>query len=134
MNHDLQYQNGIDFHLDWGASHFLSKNLQIGMAGYYFQQLTGDSGPGATLGDFKGRVLGFGPQVGFLFPVGKEHQGYLNLKAYRDFAAENRPEGYTAWVTLAISPAAPEASPKPALIRKSRYGGGSPRAGSHEVA
>ena len=73
MNHDLQYQNGIDFHLDWGASHFLSKNLQIGMAGYYFQQLTGDSGPGAKLGDFKGRVLGFGPQVGFLFPVGKEH-------------------------------------------------------------
>ena len=40
------------------------------MAGYYLQQLTGD-GPGATLGDFKGRVLGFGPQVGFLFPVGR---------------------------------------------------------------
>jgi hypothetical protein len=118
MNHDLQYQNGIDFHLDWGASHFLSKNLQIGMAGYYFQQLTGDSGSGAKLGDFKERVLGIGPQVGFLFPVGKEHQGYLNLKAYRDFAAENRPEGYTAWVTLAISPAAPEAPSKPHLTRK----------------
>ena len=113
MNHDLQYQNGIDFHLDWGASHFLSKNLQVGMAGYYFQQLTGDSGPGATLGDFKGRVLGIGPQIGFLFPVGQEHQGYFNLKAYRDFAAENRPEGYTAWVTFAISPAAPEAPKRP---------------------
>jgi hypothetical protein len=108
MNHDLQYQNGIDFHLDWGASHFLSKNLQIGMAGYFFQQLTGDSGPGATLGDFRGRVAGIGPQIGFLFPLGKEHQGYLNLKAYRDFAAENRAEGYTAWVTFAITPAAPE--------------------------
>jgi hypothetical protein len=118
MNHDLQYQNGIDFHLDWGASHFLSKNLQIGMAGYFFQQLTGDSGPGATLGDFKGRVAGIGPQIGFLFPLGKEHQGYLNLKAYRDFAAENRAEGYTAWVTFAITPAAPEASIKTPLIRK----------------
>ena len=119
MNHDLQYQNGIDFHLDWGASHFLSKNFQIGIAGYFFQQLTGDSGPGATLGDFKGRVLGIGPQVGFLFPVGNELQGYLNLKAYRDIAAENRPEGYTAWVTLAISAAPPTAAtPKPSLTRK----------------
>jgi hypothetical protein len=112
MNHDLQYRNGIDFHVDWGASQFVSKNVQIGIAGYFFQQLTGDSGAGATLGDFKGRVLGIGPQIGFLFPVNDGYQGYLNLKAYKDFAAENRPEGYTAWVTLAISPAAPEASPK----------------------
>jgi hypothetical protein len=98
INPDTQYQNGIDFHLDWAASQFVSKNVQIGLAGYFFQQLTGDSGPGATLGDFKGRVAGIGPQIGFLFPLGKEHQGYLNLKAYRDFAAENRAEGYTAWV------------------------------------
>jgi hypothetical protein len=117
-NPDLQYQNGIDFHVDWGASQFVSKNVQIGLAGYFFQQLTGDSGPGAKLGDFKGRVAGIGPQIGFLFPVGDAHQGYLNLKAYKDFAAENRAEGYTAWVTLAITPAAPEAPPKSSPIRK----------------
>ena len=29
-----QYQNGIDFHLDWAASQFLSKQLQIGVVGY----------------------------------------------------------------------------------------------------
>ena len=28
----------------------------------------------------------------------------LSLKAYRAFAAQNRPEGWTGWVTLAISP------------------------------
>jgi hypothetical protein len=33
-------------------------------------------------------VAGIGPQIGFLFPLGSEHQGYLNLKAYKDFAAE----------------------------------------------
>ncbi len=93
-------------------------NVHIGLAGYFFQQLTGDSGPGATLGDFKGRVAGIGPQIGFLFPVGEAHQGYLNLKAYKDFAAENRAEGYTAWVTLAITPAAPEAPPKRPMIHK----------------
>src|SRR5262245_32932664 len=30
INPDLQYQNGIDFHLDWGASKFLNKHLQVG--------------------------------------------------------------------------------------------------------
>ena len=116
MNHDLQYQNGIDFHLDWGASRFLTRNIQVGLAGYFFQQLTGDSGAGAKLGDFKGRVLGVGPQLGFLFPVGSEYSGYLNLKAYKDIAAENRPEGYTARVTLAISPAPPK--PATPVVKK----------------
>jgi hypothetical protein len=118
INPDLQYQNGIDFHVDWGASQFVSKNVHLGLAGYFFQQLTGDSGAGAKLGEFKGRAVGIGPQIGFLFPLGKEHQGYLNLKAYKDIAVENRPEGYTAWVTFAITPAAPEAPLKRPLIHK----------------
>jgi hypothetical protein len=73
---------------------------------------------GAKLGNFKGRVAGIGPQIGFLFPQGQAHQNYLNLKACKDFAAENRPEGYTAWVTLAVTPAAPEAPPKSSPIHK----------------
>jgi hypothetical protein len=67
-------------------------------------------------------VLGIGPQIGFLFPVGKEHQGCLNLKAC-NFAAENRPEGFTAWVTLAISPAAPKPPPKRPVVHKEMWGG-----------
>ena len=116
MNHNQQYQNGIDFHLDGAASQFVSKNVQIRIAGYFFQQLTGDSGPGAKLGDFKGRVAGIGPQIGFLFPMGEAHQGYLNLKAYKHFTAEN--QCYTAWVTFAITPAAPEGPPKSSRIHR----------------
>jgi hypothetical protein len=106
INPDTQYQNGIDFHLDWAASQFVSKQVQVGLAGYFFQQLTGDTGAGARLGAFKSRVLGIGPQIGFMFPLGEHHSGYLNLRAYKDFAAENRPEGYSAWVPLVLSPAA----------------------------
>jgi hypothetical protein len=105
-NPSLDYQNGIDWHLDWGASHFVTKQMHVGLAGYFYQQITGDSGSGATLGDFKSRVIGVGPQVGFLFPVG-DMQGYLNLKIYKEVEAEHRPEGWNAWVTFAISPEAP---------------------------
>jgi hypothetical protein len=31
-------------------------------------------------------------------------QGYLNLKAYKEFDNENRPAGWNAWLTFAISP------------------------------
>ena len=30
VNPSTGYQNGLDWHLDWGASHFLTKTLQIG--------------------------------------------------------------------------------------------------------
>jgi hypothetical protein len=111
VNNQTGYQNGIDWHLDWGASQFISKQVFIGAVGYFYQQLTPDRGQSPLLGDFKSRVIGVGPQIGFLFPVG-DMQGYLNLKGYGEFAAENRPAGWNAWVTFAISPAAkPEPGP-----------------------
>ena len=119
INPSLQYQNGIDGHIDWAASQFISKSVHVGLAGYFFQQITGDTGAGATLGDFKGRTIGIGPQIGFLFRLGESHQGYLNLRGYRDLATENRASGWTALVTFAISPAAvPYEAPKSTLIRK----------------
>ena len=41
-NSETQYRNGVDFHFDWGASHLLSKQLFVGLAGYAFQQITDD--------------------------------------------------------------------------------------------
>jgi hypothetical protein len=32
-NTSTQYQNGLDFHLDWGASHFFNQQYQIGLVG-----------------------------------------------------------------------------------------------------
>ena len=43
-------------------------------------------------------------------PMG-ELQGYLDLKGYKEFGAEHRPEGWNAWVTFVISPAPPTAAP-----------------------
>ena len=117
-NQDTQCQNGIDFHVDWGASQFLSKQVFVGLVGYAYQQITDDFGQHPILGGMRSRVLGIGPQIGFLFPVG-DMQGYLNFKAYGEFGNENRPAGFNTWVTFAISPPAPGAPPttKP-IVRK----------------
>jgi hypothetical protein len=109
INQATQYKNGIDGHLDWGASQFLSASLQLGAVGYVYDQLTGDSGSGAKLGPFKSRVTGIGPQVGYLFPVAGM-QGYVNVKAYGEFDARNRPSGWNTWLTFSISPMAPAAA------------------------
>jgi hypothetical protein len=118
-NPSTQYKNGIDMHFDWGASRFLTKQIQVGLVGYAYQQLTCDSGTGDRVGCFESRVFGIGPQLGYVFPIGTTHQGYLNVKGYKEFEAENRPEGWNVWLTLAISPAA--APPPPGhspIIRK----------------
>lgn len=100
-NSDTDYQNGVSSHLDWAASQFLSEKLHIGLVGSFYYQLTGDSGAGAVLGDFKSRVYSVGPQVGYFFPVGAR-TWYVNFKGYYEFDAQNRPEGWNTWVTLAI--------------------------------
>jgi hypothetical protein len=105
-NTNTDYQNGTDWHMDWGASQFLSQQLHVGVVGYLYKQLAADSGAALILGENKSQIAGVGPQIGYLFPIGK-FQGYLGLKAYGEFAADRRANGWNAWLTFAISPAAP---------------------------
>jgi hypothetical protein len=117
-NQDTQYQNGVDFHFDWGASQFLSKQVFVGLVGYAYQQLTDDSGQPLVLGGFRSRVLGVGPQIGYIFPVGGM-QGFLGAKAYGEFDAANRASGWNTWLTFSISEAAPATvTPTKHLITK----------------
>src|SRR5277367_2299043 len=95
-NQSTGYQNGLDSHLDWGMSKFLTKQLQVGLVGYAYEQLTEDRGCAPQLCPFKSRVIGVGPQIGYIFPVAGM-QGYLNLKAYGEFDNDNRPDGWNAW-------------------------------------
>ncbi len=118
QNLSTEYTSGIDSHLDWGASQFLAKQLQVGLVGYFYEQLTADSGCAPILCPFKSRVIGVGPQIGYLFPVAGM-QGYLNLKGYGEFDNENRPAGWTVWLTFILSPPPPsaESSPPPILTK-----------------
>src|SRR5262249_40860551 len=113
-NQSTQYQNGVDMHFDWAASQFLTKQFQVGVVGYVYRELGCDSGSGDRVGCFQSQVVGAGPQLGFIIPLTTEMQGYLNLKSYWEFANQNRPDGWNAWVTFVISPAeqTPSAPPR----------------------
>jgi hypothetical protein len=119
INPTTQYQSGVDFHLDWGASQFLSKQFFVGLVGYAYQQLTADSGAGDRIGSFESRVFSAGPQFGYIFPVAGK-QGFLGVKSYFEFGAKNRPEGWNTWLTFAISeaPPTPASAAPPMLVHK----------------
>jgi len=109
VNPSTGYQNGIDWHLDWAASQFLTKTLQVGVVGYVFDQLTPDRGCADILCPFESRTVGIGPQLGIIIP-GTSIQTYLNFKAYWDVETQNRASGASAWVTLSFSPSPPSSS------------------------
>jgi hypothetical protein len=102
MNPSTQYQSGTDGHLDFGLSYSLTESFYIGAVGYLYNQVGADSGPGARLGDFKSRVEGAGPQAGYSFHIGRLATE-LNLRGYKEFDAQNRPEGWNVWLTLSFS-------------------------------
>jgi hypothetical protein len=84
-----------------GLSQFLSESWELGVVGYVYYQLTNDSYPTEAiigglrqqaLGGFKSRVASVGPEVGYVFKMGKQ-TGYFNLRGYCEFWAQNRREG-----------------------------------------
>lgn len=107
-NSQTNYRNGVDSHLDWATSQFLSESWQVGIAGYVYYQLADDSYPTdgvigrlrlQELGGFKSRVASVGPEVGYVFKMGKQ-KGYVNVRGYWEFWAQNRLEGYAVFATI----------------------------------
>lgn len=97
-NGKTDYKTGTEFHLDFTANQFLSEGFAVGIKGYWYQQLSGDSGSGAVLGDFKSESFGLGP--GFAW-IPKSAGGNLTVlgKWMHDFHAKNRFE--SEYFTLA---------------------------------
>jgi hypothetical protein len=117
-NQSTNYTSGVDFHLDWAAAQFLSKQVFVGAVGYFYDQVTPDSGCAPILCPFESRVIGIGPQLGYIFPVGTM-QGYFNVKGYGEFDNNARPDGWNLWLTFVLSPAAPTAQSAPPILTKS---------------
>lgn len=100
-NPDTDYTTGTEFHAEWAAVKNFSPAFSAGLVGYYYKQITGDSGPGASLGDFEGQVAALGGTVAWNFKAGNTPVT-LRAKVYREFAVENRLEGTSGFVTLSF--------------------------------
>ena len=102
INPTTQYQSGMDAHIDVGTSWSFNDSFYVGAVGYLFNQLSPDTGGGALLGDFRSRVAGAGPQVGWTLEVGRLATDF-NVRGYKEFAAQNRPEGWNVYFTVSLS-------------------------------
>jgi len=103
-NDKTDYQSGDVFHLDVTvAEHVpLGKGfVGVGANAFYYQQITGDSGSGARLGDFEGRTVGVGPVVSYAMKVGKTDV-VAELKWLPELSVEKRLKGDTVWFKLAL--------------------------------
>lgn len=98
-NHKTHYRSGSEWHTDFFIGKNLTKALEVGLVGYWYYQLTPDKGKGATFGDFRGRVLGLGPYLGYTFTIGKTPI-YANARYYHDSHVKNHLKGDTFYFTL----------------------------------
>ena len=61
VNTSTQYQSGVDMHFDWGASQFLTKQVQVGLVGYISTRSSAATAAQATVSDaFSPRCLASG--------------------------------------------------------------------------
>jgi hypothetical protein len=100
-NDDTDYRTGTEFHLEASVFYQFTPAFSAGINGYHYQQLTGDSGQGAELGDLKGRVTALGPGLSGTFQVGQIPVS-ISLRYFHEFDEKNRLQGDAGWFTVTI--------------------------------
>jgi hypothetical protein len=96
------YTTGTESHYEASIEKAFSPKFSAGFQAYYFYQLTGDSGAGAKLGAFEGRVLGIGGQAAYNFKIAGKIPATLRLHGTTEFDATNRLEGHTIWLDFSM--------------------------------
>lgn len=100
-NPDTDYKTGTEFHVEWALIQHFSKTFTAGIAGYHYIQVTGDSGSGARLGGFEGRVNAIGPVMTYTSMHG-ETLITTQLEWMHEFGAVNRTEGDMGMLTVSL--------------------------------
>ena len=91
-NPATEYRTGDELALDGIAAWRFDARWSAGLAGYGYQQLTGDSGAGAIFGDFKGQSWGAGPLARYIGTVGTRRVAW-GAKWLHDIDATRRYKG-----------------------------------------
>jgi hypothetical protein len=94
-NHFTDYKTGLEGHVEASVERMFSKSFSAGIQAYRFHQLTGDSGSGAALGPFKGRVSGLGVTAAYNFEAGHTPVS-IRGRFFKEFGAKNRVDNGTS--------------------------------------
>ncbi len=100
-NPSTDYETGTEFHVEWALIQHFTKDFSFGLAGYHYRQVTGDSGAGATLGPFEGRVTALGPVMTYSFLCGKIPVS-TQLEYLHEFDVKNRAEGDVGLLNISM--------------------------------
>ncbi|MFD1790603.1 transporter [Ochrobactrum teleogrylli] len=100
-NQETDYRTGTEFHVEGAVSQYFSKQFSLGAIGYYYQQISDDSGSGAVLGGYRGRVAALGVTASYNFEFDKTPV-QARVKLLRELHTENRVEGTAAFLTLSV--------------------------------
>jgi hypothetical protein len=95
------YLSGNEVHFEWAVGYEVTKGLVIGVVGYDWRQITGDSGPGAQLGPFEGRVDAIGPGLSYTTLIDRMPL-IVNLRHYEEYGAERSISGSLSIATVTL--------------------------------
>ena len=106
-NNATDYQSGDVFHLDGTVAQHLPLGklgaIGVGANAFYYQQITADTGAGATtLGDFEGRTIGVGPVVSFIGKLGKTDL-VAEVKWLPELDVKHRVKGDYVWAKVGLA-------------------------------
>lgn len=116
-NSATDYRTGDQFYLDGTIAQHLplfGGFVGAGANGFFYQQITGDSGSGARLGGFEGMTSGIGPELSYAYQIGDADLAG-EAKWLPEIGTSNRLNGYTVWFKLAISWGTKRAEPLHAM-------------------
>lgn len=100
-NTATHYRSGNVLHLDATAGMRVAPGLTVGVTGFIMQQLTADSGTGATFGERRSNVMGIGPAARYIVKGG-DNPVALVARYTREFAAHNTTQGDSATLSLRV--------------------------------
>jgi hypothetical protein len=99
-NPDTDYRSGQEFHFDYTVGYKI-QNWNVGVAGYYYKQMTNDkiNGEKVTFPDFLGFEDGFKGQAIAVGPAIKYNYRNMSftLKYLWETEVKHRPEGQNLW-------------------------------------
>lgn len=99
-NSATNYKSGTQMHLETTVAQHLplwGGGASGGLTGFWYEQVTGDSGSGATFGDFEARSCGVAPVVSYSRELGG-NDFIAEFKWLHEFSVKRRPEGDTLFL------------------------------------